>query len=243
MYPSSFVLAVLAKMGRIGLLLILFQAVYLHTSLLASWNASDIFVLAATFFTIEFLTVITFHRNLSYHFPRLLQQGTFDFLLTKPISPLFHAGIQKIDIFDLTASLPVIVLWVYIAYRGFIEVSLVHVLLFGVLLGVALLFVFSLLLLIASTAFWTVTATGVGRLFESVMRAGRFPGDIFQGPVRLIMFYLLPIGLFVTVPANILRGIFDWPHMAYLTVFTLALFVVSLAFWRFALRHYSSASS
>lgn len=243
-YPPSFFAAIIGKILRIGLTLVFFQAIYLHTSILAGWNYSEILVLAASYFSIEAIVLVTFHRNLIYWFPQRLRDGTFDGLLTKPISPLFYTSFKIIDAFDLTASsISVAILWWYIFSKQIISPTFFEAGLFIFLSAIAVIFVFSLLLIVASTAFWTITTTGAGRLFESVFRAARFPGDIFKGPAKIALLYILPIGLIISVPADVLRGKFVWPHIIYLFVFTAVLSIAAFKFWHFALRRYSSASS
>lgn len=243
-YPPSFFAAIIGKVLRIGLTLVFFQAIYLHTSILAGWNYSEILVLAASYFSIEAIVLVTFHRNLIYWFPQRLRDGTFDGLLTKPISPLFYTSFKIIDAFDITASsVSVALLWWYIFSKQIISPTFFEIGLFIFLSVIAVIFVFSLLLIVASTSFWTITATGAGRLFESVFRAARFPGDIFKGPARIALLYTLPIGLIISVPADVLRGKFAWAHIIYLFIFTAVLSIAAFKFWHFALRRYSSASS
>lgn len=243
-YPPSFFAAIIGKVLRIGLTLVFFQAIYLHTSILAGWNYSDILVLTASYFTVEAVIITTFHRNLMFWLPARLQDGSFDFFLTKPISPLFQTSFKIIDAFDITASsTSVILLWWYIFSKQIITPSFLEIGVFLILSAIAVIFVFSLLLIIASASFWTITATGTGRLFESVFRAARFPGDIFKGPARIALLYIVPVGLVVSAPADVLLGKFVWSHISFLIIFTAILSFTAFRFWNYALRHYSSASS
>lgn len=243
-YPPSFFAAIIGKFLRIGLTLVFFQAIYLHTSILAGWNYSEILVLAASYFSFEVIALATFWRNLMFWLPQRLQDGSFDLLLTKPISPLFYTSFKIIDAFDITASsISVAFLWWYIFSRHIISPSFFEIGVYLFLSAIAIIFVFSLLLITASFSFWTITATGAGRLFESVFRAARFPGDIFKGPAKIALLYILPVGLIISAPADVLRGKFVWPHIIYLIIFTAILSFAAFKFWNFALRRYSSASS
>lgn len=242
-YPPSFFAAVFTKILRMGLTLALFQAIYVHTPLLAGWNFSEILVLSAVYWTAEFIMLITFHRNLAFFLPQMIRDGTFDSILAKPISTIFYASFKIVDAFDITASIPLIFFWIYILEKGFIVLTPISLLIFFSFFGLSLVFAFSLLLITASCSFWSITTTGAGRLFESALRAARFPGDIFKGPAKIALLYILPIGLIISVPANILRGKIIWPQMIYLAIFTALIFTIAIWFWNFALRRYSSASS
>jgi len=78
---------------------------------------------------------------------------------------------------------------------------------------------------------------------DHVDRAARFPGDIFKGPAKIALVYILPIGLIISAPVDVLRGKFVWPHIIYLIIFTAILSFTAFRFWNYALRRYSSASS
>ena len=243
-YPPSFFAAIIGKVLRIGLTLVFFQAIYLHTSILAGWNYSEILVLAASYFSIEAIVLVTFWRNLMFWLPQRLQDGSFDSLLTKPVAPLFYTSFKIIDAFDIVASsISVVLLWWYIFSKQIISPSFFEIGVFLFLSVIAMIFVFALLLIIASVSFWTITATGAGRLFESVFRAARFPGDIFKGPAKIALLYILPIGLIISVPTDILRGKFVWSHIIYIFIVTVILSIIAFRFWNYALRRYSSASS
>lgn len=61
--------------------------------------------------------------------------------------------------------------------------------------------------------------------------------------VRALLTVVVPIAFVTTVPASVLlQRMSPWYVLASLAV-TAVLFSVSALFWRFAVRHYSSASS
>jgi ABC-2 type transport system permease protein len=72
---------------------------------------------------------------------------------------------------------------------------------------------------------------------------GRFPVDIYKQPLRNIITFIIPIGIMITFPAKALMGLLS-PQWIVLS-FTIAavLLMISLTFWRYALRQYTSASS
>jgi ABC-2 type transport system permease protein len=117
-YRPSFFLAVIGKTFRIAILLIFFKVIYLSIKNIAGWDFNEILALTATYLTVEFFAVITFHRNLFYQLPWLIRRGNLDFILTKPINPLFHTSFRVVDMFDLTSFAPVLFLWAYIVFHA-----------------------------------------------------------------------------------------------------------------------------
>lgn len=242
-YRPSFFLAVLGKTTRMLIYILMFQVIYFNTPLLAGWKYEEIFLLIVTFLTIETLVITTFHRNLAYYLPDLLKKGDFDFLLTKPLNPLFYSSFRIIDLMDLTSSLLVIYLWYYYFTHYAAAISVWQALLFIILMICSLIFIFSLLVIVASTAFWTINATGLGRFFEEIIRIGRFPTDIFRGIFSFLFLYVFPVGIVATVPAKAFLGLNSWYYFVYVLLFTGLLFWLGKKIWTHALKHYSSASS
>lgn len=241
-YRPSFFLAILGKTLRVGVLLIFFHVLYLYTPFLGTYSSDEILILIATYLTLEFFVAISFHRNLAYYLPAALRQGTFDLLLTKPVNTLFHTSFRVIDFMDLISFVPVVVLWV-VALGRVEAVTLTGVLLLAAFIILGYVFAFSFLLLLASSAFWTITATGVGRMYENILRLARYPSSVFQGGFRLLLFYILPISAMTNIPAEALLGRAAGSTILYFACYTIVLFSIAVAFWKFAIRHYSSASS
>lgn len=242
-FPASFFLAVVGKTLRVGILILFFQAIYLYTPFLGGWSFDDILVLSATFLTLEFLVVITFHRNLAYFLPDLLRKGTFDLLLTKPVNTLWYSAFRIIDLMDTVSALPVVALWWVAASRGALAGTPASILLFLLFIAVGYLFFFAFGVLIAATGFWTLAPSGVGRLYENIVRMARYPSSVFHGPARILLLYVFPVVTAISLPAEAIRGEFGWSLIAFFAIFTALLFIAALRVWNIALRHYASASS
>ena len=242
-YRPSFWLAIIGKTTRALILILMFQVIYLNTPLLAGWKYEQIFLLIVTYLTVESIIIITFHRNLSYYLPNLIRRGNFDFLLTKPINSLFYTSFRVIDFMDLTSFSIVICLWYYYFTHLAPSFSGWQIVLYLILMICAVIFVFSLLTIIASTAFWTINSDGLGRFFENIVRIARFPTDIFRGALGFIVLYIFPLGIISTVPTKLLLGTTTWYYLLYVILFSMVLFAVSQKVWSLAIKHYSSASS
>jgi ABC-2 type transport system permease protein len=91
--------------------------------------------------------------------------------------------------------------------------------------------------------FYTQT-WGVWNFFESFVRLGQYPADIYsQKFVKIILYSLIPIAFLGTVPANMLRG--EMKLGLLLAGLTVAIFFLTASrkFWLYSVRNYSSASS
>ncbi|NCN82578.1 MAG: hypothetical protein GW947_01300 [Candidatus Pacebacteria bacterium] len=66
---------------------------------------------------------------------------------------------------------------------------------------------------------------------------------IYNESVRLVLFFLLPIGLMLTVPAQVLLNTEVSVTLPVVFAITTTLLFLSLKLWRYSLKKYSSASS
>lgn len=241
-YRPSFIFAIFGKVTRMFLTFAVYYTIFLHTDTIHQWAFNDVLLLVVIYFTIEYLVVITFFRNLLYYLPDMIRKGTFDFLLIKPASTIFITAFRVIDIFDFFASLPLIALWIYVVQR----LSLtwqdgVIILLSGTL---AFVFLFSLTLMVSSFAFRIVLGTGLGRLFEQVLRVARFPTDIYPAPFTFVLSFILPMAAVATLPATIVQfGGINTVHILGTFLAVCGVTLLSFAIWKMNLKAYTSASS
>lgn len=243
-YRPSFITAVVGKILRMVLVIVFWQAIFYNIPEIKGWNFNNILVLIASFLLIENIASITFHRNLAYYFPSWIRKGDFDRVLTQPINPLFYSSFAVIDFFDLFSSLAIIALWIYIIIQVTLPFSFLALIVYLIALGLALGFLYGLMVFLSSSTFWTITSTGIGRFFEEVIRTSQFPTDIFKGTFRTVLLYIFPLVGVATLPTKIFQGQFNqWPLLLYFGAFVILLLLISIKIWFWALKHYSSASS
>ena len=103
--------------------------------------------------------------------------------------------------------------------------------------------IYALLLALSTFAFWFVRVDNLMALYWSFMDAGRFPVDVYPGWLRITLSSAVPIGVAVTVPAQVIAGRLDPLGLGLLIVGTVAAFVLASWFWRLGLRSYTGASA
>lgn len=242
-FRASFWLAVMGKVLRLVVQVLILTAIFTQVPLLGHWTFDQMLLIVATFNLMLSLGVISFHRNLMFYLPEQIRDGRFDFLLTKPVSPLARSAFETIDFMDLLSTAAVIILWAIALSRLGPEITWPLVLTYIVFLIAGYLFYFSLFLIAATLAFWTITGQGAGRFMEGVIKLASFPPDVLGSPLGFALLYVLPIALVAVVPSQVLLGLLN--PLATLGFLLLALiwFIAARAFWRLGLEHYSSASS
>ena len=104
---------------------------------------------------------------------------------------------------------------------------------------------YSIMLGLAAVSFWIVRAQGLVYGYFNFLNIARYPDAIFPRLFRFIFGWIIPVVIIANIPARLLIKSFGQPGqlMLHLVIASTVIFWLSRVFWRFALRHYSSASS
>jgi len=95
-------------------------------------------------------------------------------------------------------------------------------------------------------AFWFTSVSPVGELMSTLLGIGRYPVAFFPSAIRVIMLFVLPVGVATTVPAQLLTssGTAEPAIVSAGIVAALpATIILTRLHWLVAVRRYASASS
>jgi ABC-2 type transport system permease protein len=168
--------------------------------------------------------------------------GRFDFTLLRPVSTQFLASFRHwrpFALFDLLLGL--LVIGAALAQPGQ-EVSPAQLLAFALALsaGVAILYA----ILLASTALVFLSPGFLFTwVFDGVFQMARYPLGLYPGWARLVLTWIIPVGLITTVPAQALTGSLAPPLLAGMLLLAGALVIGASLLFRWGLARYHSASS
>lgn len=169
-------------------------------------------------------------------------RGEFDFTLMRPVSTQFLVSVRRwrlFALFDLLLGL--IVLATAVAGLGN-TLTPAQIGTFILMMATSLLTLYAILLAAASLVFW-YPGFMITWVFDTVFQMARYPVGVYPGWLRLVLTWIVPVGLMTTVPAAALAGDLPPGLLAVSGVFSLIL--VTAASWLFGtgLRRYASASS
>lgn len=234
-----------AKIGQNLMWIFFFLAIlfviYRNTDSVAGWTRGDAYILAATVFLMNAL-MSAFFFSLA-EIPGHVRLGTLDFVVTKPIDSQFWVSMRKFDfgqIGTLVAGLVMIVVGLLTSHAS---PSLEQWVAYAILVVAALAIFYSFNLALMTTGIWLVRVDNLWVLGESVMQVARFPLDIYNAPLQRFLTFVVPLGFLSTVPSRQLVRGFDPAMLAWGVFWSIAAVGLSRAFWHFAMRHYTSASS
>ena len=242
-YRPHFILMITGKVVRMGLLFFFFQAVFLRVNHIGQWTYDHVLLLFATFQVVDYLMSITFQRNLSSSLPSRIRTGELDSRMVLPAHLLFFVSFEDIDMIDFFSFLPSLGFLAYVCYRMDVAFSWLQVILYTMLLVNALLFLYAIFLIIATTSFWITQSYGLAVIFDNLMKIGRYPLDIFEGFWKIFFLYFLPLVLIAQIPSQALLKALSLESVLLSFVATVVFMVFALRFWRWGLTHYLSAST
>lgn len=231
---------VLGKSVRFGFFLVFIIALLSGSKSLAGYNLLQVVVFFMTFNLID-LTTQFFLRGI-YNVRRYMQLGIVDLALTQPVNFFFRIASDWIDFLDLLTLIPVLVVLGYII-SSIPGLTLISFALYILLIVNALLIAFSIHLVVLGITLVSEETSGEIWIYRDIMTAGRFPIDIFPAGFRIVLTYVLPIGIMISFPTKVLIGALSLNLIIAALAIGAIFYLASNLFFRYSLRHYSSISS
>jgi len=241
-YRANFVTHLLLAVLSVGWTIAGISVFFLHTDAIGDWSYHEVLVVVGLFQVFIGLVDALLTPNVQ-DFTEHLRLGTMDFILTKPLNSQFHASLRRINVWRLADALLGAGLIVYATAQLDATPAPDRIAMFILLGACAAVIMYALVMLLVTSAFWLVQLENVMELLFTFYEAGRFPVTVFPAWVRALLTFVVPIAFVTTVPASVLLGRLNVEFVLYAVGVAAILFTASVLFWRYAVRHYSSASS
>ena len=248
-FRSNFVITVLTRAFWFAAQLTLFEIIFRAIDLIEDWNRFEYFSFMATGMMINAVVEAFFMPNCA-NFSELIRTGNLDFALLKPIDTQFLISFEKIDLAMLNQVFLAGALLGYSLYRLPVAISLTNVVMYLLLLGVGVTFMYSLMIALASTSVWFGRNQGLYDFWFYITIFARYPRSIYGGSpagdiLRAVFTYVVPILLVVTVPARKLLDKGLQPSYLWVVALLAAIAGLLISRWIFlwSLKNYRSASS
>ena len=241
-YRANFVIQLLQSLIAIGTGLVVLTLIFDRTDQLDGWTRPQLLVVMGVFTLVGGVVGFVIEPNMG-RVMMDVRQGTFDYVLTKPVDSQLLASVREFRVWRLTDVVlgMAVLVWGLVgldtSVRVFDAAGFVAMLLAGSLL------VYCLWLGLTSGAFWFVRMEQLQELFTGLYRAGQYPVTVYPAWLRLSLTYLVPIGFAVTVPSEALTGRLTWERGLIGAGFLVVAFALTRWIWRRGTRHYSGASA
>jgi len=215
--------------------------IYRNTNTVAGWSKGDAMILAASCFLMNAL-IGAFFLSLQ-EIPQQVRQGTLDFVITKPVDTQFWISTRKFNFDQLGTLLAGIAMVVYGSLAAHLHPGFLQWLAYIVLMLASIVLFYAFYLVLMTLAIWLVRVDNLWVLGESVMQIARYPIDIYGPPLQRFFTFVVPLAFVATIPSRQLVQGLNGTMIAIGAAWAIASFVFARWFWKFALKHYASASS
>lgn len=242
-FKGNFLLWIVVELLWFGLQLCFIGVIYLHTDHIATWTKWQVVMLVGASQFIQQIFQAVFLSN-CVQFSELVRTGRLDFMLLLPMNTRFLVSLRVVDLGGFVNAGSALVVMGYAAHQLHLSPSPWQILGFLLLSLLGILIHYSLIFLLSAIAFWTVRAQGIIWGYYSFFNVARLPDAAFKGFFKAFFTFAIPMLLVANVPARLLLHTLESPGpMVLLVVMVCVCFVLSELFWRFSLRHYTSASA
>lgn len=213
--------------------------IYSTTSGIPGWSFEEFILFQGTFilvFGINHFLFITFPFGIIND----IRQGTFDKILVKPYNPLLYLSSTSIDVEGLAEVFVGILLIIWAALRLDISLS-VNTLFYLVIILCALVFLYALMVLIASLSFIFIKSFALLDLFFKMVDLARYPLNIYNAELRFFMTFIFPIAIVSSYPAQALLRGFSILRLVEVILPVIGFLIVTLFIWKYSLKKYTSS--
>ncbi|AKM79645.1 MAG: hypothetical protein UX85_C0001G0195 [Candidatus Beckwithbacteria bacterium GW2011_GWB1_47_15] len=241
-FRAHFIFSNLVSLSWALLFILTFILIYQHVDTVNGWARPQVLLLLAVYFLADRIFDTFFEINFA-NFVSLVNSGELDLVLTKPASGQFIVSLRYLSLSFLVSVIAMLALIVYLIKTYFWPVSMINLLVFIFLIVIGITISYALWFMTLLPVFWWGRVENINHLFRSFHQLARIPLDLTGPILRPLLTYLLPLMFIATVPVKSITGAISWP-LAFFGLFAAALLLwLSGRAWRFALRHYTSASS
>ena len=240
-YRINFAINLVNALLLLGSGLVIVAVMFSHTDSIGGWSFLEALALFGVFMMFEAFIELILHPNLD-ELPEYIRTGSLDHMLLKPVSGQFlvstrHVGIWHLTLLAMGAGLT---LYAMIALG---TASLTNILLLVVFMAAGAAILYALWLMLSVTAFWFVKIDNISVPLYALFGAGRFPVTAFPPWARIVLTVVIPVAFITNVPAAAATERLSWTMALGSLALAALLLAVSRAVWRYAVAHYTSASS
>lgn len=225
------------------LLLTLFfiEVIFFHTPEIKGWSKYQVIFLVGVSKIALSLFTLFFYRSVHY-MSRYIRKGELDIFLTKPINSQFYLSFLHTRVHEILGILSGVIVVVY-ALQNLGNLTGGNLLELGIALLCGLIIFYSLYFILATLSIWFGRFTALPELFYMSRDPLSIPIDFLGSSATFFLTFVVPLIFVVTIPVKLFLDKSSAEELILSVSLSLILLGFSNWFWKFALRHYTSASS
>ncbi|MGE0634175.1 MAG: ABC transporter permease [Pseudobdellovibrionaceae bacterium] len=241
-YRANLVIKVITDVIWYVAQLSFFEVLFKHSDHLAGWSIESMRVFMGVLFMADSLWMLLFHESMD-QMSEKVRRGDLDLLLAKPVNSQFMMSLQRINTIYLVNFVMTFSWLVWSLHQlpgGFSWWKLLFLI---VLMPCSLAIQYGMRFAFAATSIFFTRAENLTYVWYQLYRIGTRPDNLYPPYLRYLILSVIPVGFIASVPATVLLNEPDFRWIAGGIALGLVFFTLSRAYWNYALKSYSSASS
>lgn len=241
-YRLDFLVRIVTAILHLGAELVGLWVVFSNTRALNGWGVWETLTLLGVWRVVVGSIRIFVAPNMRQTMEDI-RQGTLDYVLLRPLNHQFLASFRRIvviELFDVALGLSIAS---FAVFRLLGRVPVERLATFLLMLGAAVMIVYSIWLVLATSAFWFTRLANIEMIFWNVFEVGRYPIAIYPPWLRWMLTFILPVAFITSVPAQSFFGQVQIGPLIAGLILAPAMLIGASLFWRYGVRHYSGASA
>ncbi|GAA2228122.1 MULTISPECIES: ABC transporter permease [Kitasatospora] len=240
-YRGNFAAQALDAVIGLGVALGAIEVLFSRVDSLAGWTAPQLVLLTGIYLIVGGIVNLVVHPSLS-RFVREVLNGTFDFVLLKPIDAQLLVGLREVQVWKaVDISLGCAVVGVALGIQGLPGPAPVAGAL--LLVGVGACLMCAVWFIAATSVFWLIRIDNILAILQSCFQSAKWPAGVYPRWLRTFLTVVLPMTVSTAVPAEFATGRGSLLRGTFAVLACGALCVLSRWLWKRGLRRYASASS
>lgn len=241
-YRADFLVEIITDFMFNALNLLFILIVFQHTQLLGSWSKYEV-IFVYGFFMIPY-GIFTCIFNLWDFTEKYVVKGEMDRVLMRPMYNLVQIMLENIDPSSLFgAGIGAVIMGVS-GYQLGLDVSVWGILIFVLFTISAVAIYVGIYVALNALSFYTDAPTGIGPMIWNVQNYGRYPVDIYNKPIRILLTVVLPFAFVGIYPASYFLGKESLYTMAWLTPLVGVIVLgIGITIWQIGVNKYRGAGS
>lgn len=241
-YRANFVTGILMELGYLVVKILYIVVAFQAGRSIAGFSPDQMLVFIGTFITATGFYAGLYMLNL-YQLSVLVNNGSFDTLMTKPVSLQFMATLRRCDLgiflVDFLAGMAITILG-FFRLSSFLNVGQIFGYAFYLACGSAV--AYAIYLIPQALVFRIVNASAIAGITDSFWDFNNVPMIVYSKVGQIIGSCLIPMFLITSFPSLFALGKMTLAQMLWAAVAPIVFIALSRFVWTRGIKNYSSAS-
>ncbi len=240
-YRANFVTGMLMELGYLVVKILYVLVAFRAGRRIAGFSPDEVLVFVGTFVLVTGFYAGVFMMNL-FQLSTLVRDGSFDALMTKPISLQFLATFRRSDIgiFLIDSVAGIVMVAIGLARIGG-SLDVPRTMGYAVFVASGAAVGYALYLIPQSLVFRIVNTSSIAEFTDSFWDFNNVPMIVYGKVGRAIGVFVIPMFVITSFPALFVLGRMTVPYMIWGLAAPFLFLGIARLCWRSGIRHYTSA--